>query len=351
MTMTTLRILSLRAGCGALLAAALFGCERQNPVELADQRHSSASSRDAAVHDAVPAHGHDGQFYFVGSRPRHSVSPVAGPLWVPCAPPPTPCLHPVDLGTPFAFFGVLYSELRLYNNGSLSFGNPGTEDQNRLVFNLRGTVRVYRYAHVSDVAGERFIIHVNPARPDEQYVVLDRRSGAIEIHSPGDADARVRATHELRNQDGRLDIDLTIDRPDAVRFLPGRLPRLPVVIPDWSICSFSPGHCNPFLPDPRDRWVLVDIYDVSRFFPGQPNPDLVRIGSSWEFGTPAASFEILDINMDGNLDIQLRFDLQEAIRQGTVSPFSNRIGIWGHNPIDGRLFFGSAGVQWELPPQ
>jgi hypothetical protein len=95
-----------------------------------------------------------------------------------------------------------------------------------------------------------------------------------------------------------------------------------------------------------DEWVYVEILDVEAHLP-TPNASAedVRIGDDWETGVAAESFEILDINQDGNRDIRLRWDLEELEDAGHLPEGTVTIQVFGQDPNTGAEFEGEMEVE------
>jgi hypothetical protein len=99
----------------------------------------------------------------------------------------------------------------------------------------------------------------------------------------------------------------------------------------------------------EDASVFVEILDIMSlgWSPSQERPGVgdVRLGPSFETGTPAEWFEVRDLNMDGKLDVRLRWSLPQLIDHGHLGPETTRIEVWGRNPTTGEIFRGEAEVE------
>jgi hypothetical protein len=94
-----------------------------------------------------------------------------------------------------------------------------------------------------------------------------------------------------------------------------------------------------------DDWVYVEILDVEQYIPRPASADDVRIGDDWETGVPAESFEVLDLNQDGNRDIRLRWDLAELEDAGHLPLGTTTIEVWGWDEQESELYMGEYEVE------
>ncbi|CAN5356742.1 hypothetical protein BH24GEM3_BH24GEM3_11190 [soil metagenome] len=90
-------------------------------------------------------------------------------------------------------------------------------------------------------------------------------------------------------------------------------------------------------------WLGVGVLNIESYLP-RPTAQAedVRIGASWESGTPAMSFEIGDFNGDGRRDIVLRYDLARLMSEGNLSPATRSITVWGRDRATGTMYCGTA---------
>jgi hypothetical protein len=122
--------------------------------------------------------------------------------------------------------------------------------------------------------------------------------------------------------------------------------RLPVQATPVTIDNIysGPPPWTPGVISLQDEFVYVEIFDVEQYLGRAATPDAVRIGPSWQAGTPAQQFEILDINNDGNRDIRLRWSLQQLVNDGHLSAQTTQLTVWGRDPGTGQEFTGTAAV-------
>jgi hypothetical protein len=101
----------------------------------------------------------------------------------------------------------------------------------------------------------------------------------------------------------------------------------------------------------QDEWVYVEILDPLQYRPNRAgavpfqSPGDVRIGPSFAQGTPAESYELVDLNNDGNLDIRLRWSLQQLVNNGHLSAQTTQLRVNGVDPDDGQRYFGTVQVR------
>jgi hypothetical protein len=98
---------------------------------------------------------------------------------------------------------------------------------------------------------------------------------------------------------------------------------------------------NVSLADPS---LFVQILDVEQYLGRSASAGDVRIGDDWATGTPAENFEILDLNQDGNRDIQLRWSIPDLIDDGHLGENTTEITVWGVDPTTGDEFSGTAEI-------
>jgi hypothetical protein len=96
-----------------------------------------------------------------------------------------------------------------------------------------------------------------------------------------------------------------------------------------------------------DEWVLVEILDVEQYLGRPASAADVRIGDSWEDGTPAADFQILDINQDGNRDIRVWFSLARLVDDGNLDENTEELEVWGYDESEAELYRGDFEVTVE----
>lgn len=102
----------------------------------------------------------------------------------------------------------------------------------------------------------------------------------------------------------------------------------------------------------NDQWVYVEIYDITRFtLPSpRPSPSDVRMGDSFETGTPAESYQILDINDDGRPDIRVRFSKFALIDDGNLDRETEELQVWGLNRANNGEYCATEPVEVIIPP-
>jgi hypothetical protein len=117
-----------------------------------------------------------------------------------------------------------------------------------------------------------------------------------------------------------------------------------------AVYSGPPARAN-FTIDLNDQYVFVEIYDVRQYLPraGATAND-VRLGETWEDGTPAQQFQILDINEDGSPDIRLRYLKSQLVADGNLTQETTEVQVWGLDRSDNSVYCGSARVNVILPP-
>jgi hypothetical protein len=106
----------------------------------------------------------------------------------------------------------------------------------------------------------------------------------------------------------------------------------------------GPPNRDPNQISLNDPSVFVQILNVEQYLGRRAQPSAVRIGPSWETGTPAQDFAVLDINNDGNRDIQLRFNTQQLINAGHLGQGTTQLVVWGRDATTGQNFTGTANV-------
>jgi hypothetical protein len=106
----------------------------------------------------------------------------------------------------------------------------------------------------------------------------------------------------------------------------------------------GPPNRDPNQISLNDPSVFVQILNVEQYLGRRAQPSAVRIGPSWEAGTPAVDFTVLDINNDGARDIQLRFNTQQLVNNGHLGPNTTQITVWGRDATTGQNFMGTANV-------
>jgi hypothetical protein len=101
----------------------------------------------------------------------------------------------------------------------------------------------------------------------------------------------------------------------------------------------------------NDQFVYVEVHDVEAYLP-RPGvtADDVRLGDSWETGTPAQSFEVLDINDDGSRDIRLVFSKSRLVADGNLDQNTTEVQVWGLDRTAAGEYCGSEPVEVVLPP-
>ncbi len=95
-----------------------------------------------------------------------------------------------------------------------------------------------------------------------------------------------------------------------------------------------------------DQFVFVDILDVEAYFGRgrSPRPADLRMGESFETGTPAESFQILDIDNDRRRDIRLRFAVNRLLDEGNLGEETEELTVWGWDRRFEQLYCGTAEV-------
>jgi hypothetical protein len=75
------------------------------------------------------------------------------------------------------------------------------------------------------------------------------------------------------------------------------------------------------------------------------SPAVVRIGASWERGTPATGITMTDIDGDGIPDIRLRYSVAQLVADGNLTPETTTLPVWGRSPHTGEVFRGEIRVE------
>jgi hypothetical protein len=121
------------------------------------------------------------------------------------------------------------------------------------------------------------------------------------------------------------------------------------VTPD-AVYSGPPNREN-FTINLNDQWIYVEFNSIGQYLP-RPGavPDDVRLGDDWETGTPAESFQILDIDQDGDLDIRLRFSKSQLVSDGNLDGNTTEVQVWGLDRLNNNEHCGSERVEVTLPP-
>jgi len=117
-----------------------------------------------------------------------------------------------------------------------------------------------------------------------------------------------------------------------------------------AVYSGPPARAN-FTIDLNDQYVYVEVLDVRQYLPrGGATANDVRLGDTWEDGTPAQLFQILDINNDGNPDVRLRYLKSQLVSDGNLDQNTTEVQVWGLDRSDNSEYCGSAQVNVILPP-
>jgi hypothetical protein len=135
----------------------------------------------------------------------------------------------------------------------------------------------------------------------------------------------------------------TLTAPDTATRSPADAPMQVNPVSIDAVFSGPPNR-EPNYVSLDDPSLFVQILDVEQYLGRPASADDVRIGDDWETGTPAANFEILDINADGNRDIQLRWSIPDLIDDGHLDENTTEITVWGLDQRTGDLFSGTAEV-------
>jgi hypothetical protein len=380
--MTGFRFTPLRLAFGVIVSAALFGCDGPTAVENPDAgqeaRLTGTSVSQAEKEAGIRATGSRGSFapasafYSVEQipfAPETGTPANLGPVCDDCV------MNDVPIGFDFQFYGQSYSTLQISSNGFLRFNpanndsgccsgrviplndlwnniiafgwtdlNPSGELGGRLRYETRGTAPNRRFVMLADevryFGGAGINLH--------QWVVLHEGSNVIEIHT--DVMTPRVITQGIENADGtdaafvagRVATTFSLD-DDGVRFTPQQQPP-PATPVDIHAVFSGPPNREPNQISLDDPSVFVQILNIEQYLPRQASPSDVRIGDTWETGTPAQDFVILDLNNDGNRDIQLRFSTQALINAGHLGPNTTQIVVWGRDQTTGQNFRGQANV-------
>jgi hypothetical protein len=114
----------------------------------------------------------------------------------------------------------------------------------------------------------------------------------------------------------------------------------------------GPPARDPGVIDINDQFVYVDILSIDSYIPRPvlPTANDLRIGPSHAAGTPAESFQILDINSDGVRDIRIAFSKSQLVANGHLTLATTLIEVWGLDRTDDQLYCGSFEVRVIQPP-
>jgi len=102
--------------------------------------------------------------------------------------------------------------------------------------------------------------------------------------------------------------------------------------------------------DLDDTHVWVEILDVESYIPRSAAATDLRIGPSWDTGTPAADFRVHDLDNDGRRDIRLTFAVGHLVGAGHLGAQTTELQLWGRYGRSGQLFRGIAAVT-VAPPE
>jgi hypothetical protein len=169
--------------------------------------------------------------------------------------------------------------------------------------------------------------------------------GSITREISGDAGARLIAAQTQGASFDRVVVTGTADFSiGRVRYSAGPPPPPPSPVDIHAVFSGPPNR-DPNQIHLADPSVFVQILNIEQYLPRSASPSDVRIGPSFGAGTPAQNFEILDLNADGNRDIQLRFSTAALIAAGHLGPGTEQIVVWGRDQTTGDMYRGEARVQ------
>jgi hypothetical protein len=380
--MSAFRFTPLRLACGAILAAALFGCDGPTTVENPESGQESRlgttvslAEKEAAARATAPRGG------FVPASAFYSVEQIpfeAGPTDVTtivanC----DDCVEDVSLGFDFQFYGNTYSTVQVSSNGFLRFDPANTNSgccsgrpiplddlwNNIIAFawtdlNPSGGVNGnLKYATQGTAPNRTFVVFADDVRYFggtetnlRQWVMLHEGSNEIEIHTAVMTPRVI--TQGIENADGtdaafvegRVAATFSLNN-DGVRFTPMDVNSVEIDNVYSGLPARDPGEIYLV-----DDYVFVEILDVEQYLPRPASPGDVRIGSSYANGTPAEDFQILDINNDGNRDIRLWWSIDELENDGNLTAFTTSLTVWGMDPTTGDLYRGDAEVE-VFPPE
>jgi len=181
--------------------------------------------------------------------------------------------------------------------------------------------------------------------------------GSITREISGDAGARLLAAEAPEGQAfDRVVVTGSSDFAIArLRWSEGQIEQ-PIDVEIEDVYSGNPRQA-PGVVSAEDEWLYVEILDPLQYRPNGlgANPfrtaDQVRIGDSFATGTPAESYQLLDINNDGNLDIRLRWSIEELLDDGNLTCLTEEIEVWGDD--NGQRYHGEHEVEiidCVLPP-
>jgi hypothetical protein len=390
---------SLRLAGGALVAAALFGCDGAVtlPQPGADETTFNVVAERISLTEkerALRGEGDIGGRLPLVSPMNYGVESIpyqAGPRNLPNT--MTPCddcvINDVPVGFPFQFYGNTYSTLQISSNGFVRFAPPNNDSgccsgrviptadlwNNIIAFgwtDLNPTTDVggrIRYGTVGTAPNRRFILHADSVRNFgvaagtrnlSAWLILYEGTNVIELHTEFWNPHTQAQTQGIENADGteahfvpgRVATTFTLTN-DGVRFNP-----LATTI-DVNLHRIYSGN-PPRMGDTinlGDQWVYVEILDPLQYRPGpnrsnvQPfqSANQVRIGPSWETGVPAESFQLLDINNDGKLDFRGRWSRQALQDAGRLPVGTPTLRVWGDD--NGQRYRGERQVTVVLAGQ
>jgi hypothetical protein len=379
--MSLIRFSPRHLASGLLLTAVLWGCDTQTPVEVPDTSQQargsvvedqvSQAAKQAALRPSGPAAyvpDPSPMFYGVQQIPFQA-GPTnlanLGPVCDDCV------MNDVPIGFNFTFYGNTYSTLQISSNGFVRFAPPNNDSgccsgrpiplndlwNNIIAFawtdlNPSGALGGrLRFETLGTAPNRRWVLHADSVRYFGgtetnliQWLILHEGSNVIEIHTQLMTPRVI--TQGIENIDGtiahfvpgRVATTFSLTN-DGVRFTPE-----PVnVVPIHRVYSGDPPRGGDTI-SLADQWVYVEILSVQQYLGRPASPSDVRIGPTWETGTPAESFQLLDINNDGVLDIRVRFSRQALQDAGRLPLGTTTLVIWGRDPTTGELYRGERTV-------
>jgi hypothetical protein len=102
---------------------------------------------------------------------------------------------------------------------------------------------------------------------------------------------------------------------------------------------------DPGIISLEDEWVFVEILDIEQYIPRMASASDVRLGDDYEDATPAADFQILDINQDGNRDIRVWFVLDDLVNDGNLTANTTQVVVWGNDAENDDMYRGTFDVR------
>jgi hypothetical protein len=173
--------------------------------------------------------------------------------------------------------------------------------------------------------------------------------GSITRDISGDAGARLLAAQTNGPLFDRVVVTGTADFAIArVRYGEGE-PSEIIPVDIHNVYSGMPAQ-DPGIISLDDDYVFVEILNIEQYIPRMASASNVRIGDTFEDGTPAFDFQIVDINQDGNRDIRVWFRVDDLVDDGNLSLQTQQVTVWGWDAANDDMYRGTFNVRVIQPP-